>query len=307
MKTMLRTYGYTREEAVEKSIGDLSSGIEPYTQETAKRNVAKAMAEGTHTFEWHAKKKDGELFWVEVSLKRAIIAGRDCIVSFVREIGERKKSDEILAKRLRYEKAMAACSRSLLVSTEEEEAINFTLQTLLKASGASRVYVFENFSTENNKHGLRQTHEVCAPGVTSQLDNPELIETSYEPDYMRWKGLLEKGREINGIVAELPDNEIEFFRRQEIVSLLVIPIFTGGTWYGFIGFDDTREEKVWGADEVSLLRTAAQMIGAYLLQRRTMRALTESEETFRALSDNLPGCDHALRQAITASLCQQCC
>ncbi|MFO7968374.1 MAG: PAS domain S-box protein, partial [Archaeoglobaceae archaeon] len=91
---MCELYGYTREEALNLKVGDLSGGN--YTNEKAKELVQKARTEGQQTFEWQGKKKDGTIFWEEVTLKKATIGGKERILASVRDITERKKSEQAL-------------------------------------------------------------------------------------------------------------------------------------------------------------------------------------------------------------------
>ncbi|MEW6553988.1 MAG: PAS domain S-box protein [Actinomycetota bacterium] len=89
-------YGVSRIEALGMGVEDLSSGVHPYTGKEAAELVRKAAAGEPQLFEWHAKDANGRLFWVEVSLKRAVIAGTDRVLALVRDISERKKSEEAL-------------------------------------------------------------------------------------------------------------------------------------------------------------------------------------------------------------------
>ena len=49
-------------------------------------------------FEWICKDKAGRPFWVEVNLRRAVVGGKYHLLSVVRDISERKKLEESLAK-----------------------------------------------------------------------------------------------------------------------------------------------------------------------------------------------------------------
>ncbi len=93
-RTMCEMFGYTYEEALKLDIGDLSQGEPPYTMEYAHRWVRKAVEEGPQLFEWHAKRKNGELFWDEINLKHATIGGQDRILAVVRDITKRKRMEE---------------------------------------------------------------------------------------------------------------------------------------------------------------------------------------------------------------------
>lgn len=97
-RKMCEMYGYTLEEALRLTIGDVSAGRPPFTQEEALAWVDKAMKEGPQLFEWLAKDKTGRVFWVEVSLKRALIWEKNCLLAVVRDITERKAMEEELKK-----------------------------------------------------------------------------------------------------------------------------------------------------------------------------------------------------------------
>ena len=75
-ESMLQLYGFSREEALRLTAEDGSQGISPYSAAEARQWMIKAINEGPQVFEWHSRKKSGELFWVEVALKHADIGGQ---------------------------------------------------------------------------------------------------------------------------------------------------------------------------------------------------------------------------------------
>lgn len=91
-------FGYTREEFRQLEFGAIGSGEVPYTQQDALAWTGKAKAGEPQSFEWHAKNKAGQLFWVEVAIRRASIGGRESLVMVARNITERKLADEELKK-----------------------------------------------------------------------------------------------------------------------------------------------------------------------------------------------------------------
>lgn len=96
-KKMTELFGCTVEEAVTLSVGDLSSGIPPYTQEGAAERFAQALSgELSPLFEWQARDREGRVFWVEVNLKQALIHRDLRIVAIVRDISDRKRTEEAL-------------------------------------------------------------------------------------------------------------------------------------------------------------------------------------------------------------------
>ncbi len=93
-----RMYGYTRDQMLRLTVGDLSSGEHPYTQAEAGRWIAKAKQGERVRFEWHRRNSDGSLHWDEVILCKAEIAGKPHILAITREITERKEQEEDLRR-----------------------------------------------------------------------------------------------------------------------------------------------------------------------------------------------------------------
>ncbi|HPC83154.1 MAG TPA: PAS domain S-box protein [Thermoanaerobaculaceae bacterium] len=93
-RKMCELYGYTREEALRVSVGDLSLGEPPYSQAEALEWLRRAREEGPQRFEWLAKRKDGSLFWVEVSIAPATISGEERFVVLAHDISDRKTAEE---------------------------------------------------------------------------------------------------------------------------------------------------------------------------------------------------------------------
>jgi len=89
-------YCYPREELLRLEVGAISAGEKPYTQEDAIEHIRKAAQGEPQLFEWAGKDKAGRLFWVEVNLKRAVIGGRYRLLAIVRDVDERKQTEERL-------------------------------------------------------------------------------------------------------------------------------------------------------------------------------------------------------------------
>lgn len=93
---VLEMFGITREEALRLAVGELSQGEPPYTQKDALTWMDRAVTEGPQLFEWKSKRSNDEVFWSEVSLRRGMIDGRNCIIAVVRDISARRSAEEAM-------------------------------------------------------------------------------------------------------------------------------------------------------------------------------------------------------------------
>jgi PAS domain S-box-containing protein len=91
-------YGYSSEEMGHLSLEALSQGHPPYSQADAVNIFARARAGAPLVFEWLARHRDGQTFWVEIAIRRARVAGEERLVVVVRDIAERKRADEERAR-----------------------------------------------------------------------------------------------------------------------------------------------------------------------------------------------------------------
>jgi PAS domain S-box-containing protein len=93
---MRRMYGYSLEEVKAKTISDLSEVGPDYSQESARAKIEEAKSLGYARFPWSARRKDGTVFPVEVSLNPFDMGGRPCVLASVREMTERQRAlDEL--------------------------------------------------------------------------------------------------------------------------------------------------------------------------------------------------------------------
>ncbi|MFC1744641.1 PAS domain S-box protein [Candidatus Riflebacteria bacterium] len=230
--------------------------------------------------------KDGTKIICEIRLVEVEWEGENSFLASFRDISARKIAEKELTKRLCYEEGLARCSRVLL--KEGDGATIVGIEYLLEASGACRVYIFENFSDPEHGLCMRQTHEVCAHGVKTQIDNPELMHFPYKNGFERWQKFLSLGEPVGGLVEKFPEYEQSILSQQDILSILVLPIIVNKSWHGFIGFDDTKSKRPWSTEDVRLLQTAAELIGARIARKRTEETLKNQNNLMQTLINSIP-------------------
>lgn len=109
---MCAMYRCTREEALGMAVKQFSSDIAPYGQAEALGWLRKAATGEPQTFTWHCGRRDGTLFWGEVSMCRAHIGSIDRIVVTVRDRTAKQEEENALRERLASQQRLEAIAEA---------------------------------------------------------------------------------------------------------------------------------------------------------------------------------------------------
>ena len=150
-------YGYSREEALRLSVEDLSAGLPPYTQQEALALIGKAAGGEPQTFEWRAKRKDGSLFWVEVSMRLATINGAERLLVSVRDVDARKQAEEQV-RHLSYYDALTDLPNQFLLQDRIGQALAHAKR--LECFVALLVVNLDRFRNVNERFGRQAGDQV---------------------------------------------------------------------------------------------------------------------------------------------------
>lgn len=183
---------------------------------------------------------------------------------------------------------------SLLLSPGQNEAIDRALLVILKFFNVDRVYI-GNF--EEKKCTVDFTHEVTYQGIISMRE--DLLRDLPGSEIPWWIKNIKEGRDIViSDVSKMPEeaiNEKKLLTVQEVVSLLVLPVFHEGKVSGFIGLDSVREHRQWNILDIENLRMLANVVSIAIerervqgLMEHSMKQVLKSEAKFQIIFDKLP-------------------
>jgi PAS domain S-box-containing protein len=232
-------------------------------------------------YEHRVRHKDGSWRWLMLADAKG---PQETLLGIGTDITERKLAEEGLRSREAILEAVTFTATKLLRASDWEQSANEVLQHLGLATGVSRVYVFENHFNEEGTLLTSQRFEWVAGGILPQINNPDLKDLPLlEAGFSRWVELLGQGQLVYGQVADFPPDERALLEAQEILSLVVVPVFVEDLWWGFIGFDSCQVAREWSTPERDALLTAANLLGEAIQNAQADEVLRKNEESIRAL------------------------
>lgn len=187
---------------------------------------------------------------------------------------------EALLRRDHILESVRFAAQNFMQTSRWEETINPVLGKIGQAAAVSRAYIFENHLNDTGQLCTSQRHEWTAEGIDSQLSNPDLQNLSYaDAGFAQWPQVLGANDIICGPVCQMTPTERAMLEPQDILSLIIIPVFVEGAWWGFLGFDDCVHKRGWTEPEKDSLRAAADMLGATIVRQQAQEALLRAKDT----------------------------
>jgi PAS domain S-box-containing protein len=175
---------------------------------------------------------------------------------------------------------ISGANSALLQDIDINQSLQNTIEILGKSTDVDRCYIFTNKKDEDGVLKLYYSYEWCNDGVEVQHGNPDLSGISYEG----FPGMYEK------LIADLPyyglvkDNDNPFFKEimefQDIKAYLFTPIFCDGDFWGWIGYDDCRLERIWHKNEAEALFSVARNIGIRLQREKSEENFLKTKQHF---------------------------
>lgn len=222
------------------------------------------------------------------------------IISSVRNIStEYNRMKEIRLKESMLS-AMAKALQELVEDQDIIQSISKGLQYLGEATEVDRVYLFENgYNDELNEYVTSQRFEWNSDNSEPQINNPNLQNVPFSAieDFVE---RMNGNQVFNSLIKDIPDGYFkETLMEQAIVSIIIVPVYIENEFWGFVGFDDCHNEKVWSDSEINLLRSFSGSVGNAVLRRRVEQDLIKAKEIAEkasmAKSEFLANLTHEIR------------
>jgi PAS domain S-box-containing protein len=278
-----------------RSAEEFLSGATPFAEVIHPDDLSRVTAEITqftqggaecYEQEYRIVRPDGQVRW----LRDFTVVRRDergHIIHFdgyVLDVTGHKTAEEALQRRARFLSGLSAAAEHLLSSQASVPYQTF-VDVLGPASGASRVYVFRHSRDEAGELHYSRVAEWCAPGVSRQLDNPELQNIPAARLFPEWTRIGMAGGVVNCGLHEASPAARAIMESAGVRRLLLLPLMIDGENAGFIGLDNCTDDRAWEPSDVEFLRAAATDLAQAMKRQRAEAALRDSEEKYRSMMD----------------------
>ncbi len=144
--------------------------------------------------------------------------------------------------------------------------IRHAMGIMAESAGIDRVYFWENYVRESRIY-CRQIFE-WSENTEPRQDIEKEQGFLYSDILPSWEIEFLQGHCINGMVRDMPEGVRSYLSKQGIVSILVVPIYLQEQMKGFVAFDDCHKERVFSDNEVSILRSASELMASALMRNR---------------------------------------
>ena len=217
-------FGYTREELRKQSVQTISAGEAPYTRKDAIGRIKKAVSGEPQLFEWRVKHISGRLFWVDVSMKRAVVGKHERILVVMRDITERKHLEARMIHLNLVLHAIRSVSQLVVKENDRDRLLQRACDNLIETRGYRNAWI-----ALLDKSGTLVTTAEAGLGeafvpMVKRLEQGELIECGQ-------KALLQSGV----VVIDDPISACSgcpLAERYEDRRAMTIRLEHGGTVYG---------------------------------------------------------------------------
>ena len=213
------------------------------------------------------------------------VAGQLAIVlASARAREERLVAERDLRSRDAILQAVSRSAERFLVQRSVNEGIVELMRVLGEATGVTSAYVFENVERDGPSTHTRRLAGWASGRSNSTVDDPRLAHVQPAPHFPRWAEVLGRGDVVSSHICDLPDDEREALELAGSFSVLAVPIFVNGGWWGFIGFEDAEHERDWSLAETEALRAAAGIVAAAIKRDAAEGDLRRRDAVLEAVS-----------------------
>lgn len=202
--------------------------------------------------------------------------------------GHRSLLRSDLPKQERLLAGVAEATRQLLAIADFDTAVNGALEAIATAANIDRIFVYQNhIEPDSLRESASCPYEWTTTGVVKASELPHQFPMFYDEieGYSEWLSELKTGQPVQKLAREMlglgQDKQVQ----EQALSVLTVPIFVEGDYWGNFGFDDCTTERVWNEVEIAVLETAAASFAGALERRKNVAELQRQDALLKSVNE----------------------
>ncbi len=214
------------------------------------------------------------------------------------QVNELEEINKALNKRLAYESILSEISEMAVTVIDMVQFSSAVLSVIGGSLNLCRTYIFEYSDGSNT---IKNTNVWCRMGVPSNKDFLQGVSCTPISSLME---TLKSEKIFNySNIEVIPDySTVEFFRQQNVLSILALPLFVKGKFFGYISFSDCAKQREWGAQDIEFLLSISRIIIAVNERKLAEVELKNSLDELHKLTQHVEKVREEERVAIAREL-----
>jgi PAS domain S-box-containing protein len=298
-KTSLTFFGLKNKQEYRDRLAELlpefqSDGISSF--EKKDMIIKKALDEGFHRLEWMNRMLDGEPAPVDLTLVRVKYRNEYVVIAYMRDLrGEEKMAQKIRERDKLLTTVNKAAASLLTIKNEEflEDSLLESMEFIGNCIDADRVHLWRN-SDNDEERLIFHSYEWLGDYGKDKPSIPVGMSFTFGT-FPRWEGVFKRGECVHGSVSAMPPEEQEFYRAIDIKSVVIIPLYVKGRFWGMFTIDNCRYERSFSNEELDILRSAGLMMANAVIRSEVIEKINlEHQKTeelahwYHSILDEIP-------------------
>jgi len=181
-----------------------------------------------------------------------------------------------------------ALNKSVEIFTSHEEetfegVMTNGIRPFADAVGLDRVVFYKLVAIEDGKRlGQIYRWDKSEGGLMSLAEELKVLPN--HPVLEKWLSIASQGGCIRFRKSDYTEDVAALLRTYGVISILILPIFTHGKFWGVINYQDHTNDRYFDEDCADLLYTAARIFSSAVIREEAIKALKRREEMAAALN-----------------------
>jgi len=172
--------------------------------------------------------------------------------------------------------------------TSFDSALIKSFELIGQCLDVDRVQIWRNETLNGDRHFILR-HEWLSDFGKSCTQIPYGLHFPYSMKE-EWQKLFLLGRCINSPVSKLSEDDRDFLEYYEMKSIIMIPMFLEGDFWGIFSINDCRCARVFSDEEIGILTSAGLMMSTAVNRNIQIMKMREADERTQIMIDAAPLC-----------------